>query len=48
MFAMTSCGKYEQMAPSLSLREATFFLFFRKGSVQEYVPDVMSQYGSSS
>jgi hypothetical protein len=44
MFAMTSCGKNEQKMRSLSLRETSRFLLFRKASVQQYVPDVMSQY----
>ncbi len=45
MFAMAFCGKKEQKMRSLNLRDASLFLFFRKGSVQQYVPDVMSQYG---
>jgi hypothetical protein len=48
MFAVTSCGKKEQKMRSLSLREPSLFLFFRKGSVQQYVPDVMSQYATAS
>jgi hypothetical protein len=44
MFTMTSCGKEEQKMHSLSLRDASLFLFFHKGLVQQYVPDVMSQY----
>jgi hypothetical protein len=47
MFAVTCCGKKEQKMRSLSLRGASLFLFFRKGSVQQYVPDVMSQYIAS-
>jgi hypothetical protein len=48
MFAMTSCGKKEQKMCFLSLRDASLFLIFRKGSVQQYVPDVMSQYDRTS
>jgi hypothetical protein len=44
-FAVTSCGKKEQKVHSLSLRDALLLLFFCKGAVQQYVPDVMGQYG---
>jgi hypothetical protein len=44
MFAVTSCEKKEQKMRSLSLRDGSLFLFFRKESVQQYVPDVLSKY----